>query len=146
MKADFSRNTFDPHKHYSAVLQQQGRVQVDADWNEQQLIHAHRSERVGIDVIGPSGAPQANPGFGLGFTADGSDLTITSGRYYVDGIPCEIEPGQSLVFSSTGDNKAQIALPRSDLADFVVGQWVLLNVKADTSQMLRITAVAISDG
>ncbi|SEB20193.1 DUF6519 domain-containing protein [Variovorax sp. YR216] len=146
MKADFSRNTFDPRKHYSAVLQQQGRVQVDADWNEQQLIHAHRSERVGIDVVGPSGAPQANPGFGLGFTADGSDLTITSGRYYVDGIPCEIEPGESLVFSSTGDSKAQVALPRSDLADFRVGQWVLLNVTSDASQILRITAVAVSDG
>lgn len=146
MKADFSRNTFDPRKHYSTVLQQQGRVQVDADWNEQQFIHAHRSERLGIDVVGPSGAPQANPGFGLGFTADGSDLTITSGRYYVDGLPCEIEPGQSLAFSSTGDNKALVALPRSDLADIRVGQWVLLNVTADASQMLRITAVAASDG
>lgn len=146
MKADFSRNTFNPHKHYSAVLQQQGRVQVDADWNEQQAINAYRGERLGIDVIGPSGAPQDNPGFGLGFTADGSDLTITSGRYYVDGIPCEIEPGQTLAFSSTGDNKAQVALPRSDLADFHVGQWVLLNVTADASQILRITTVAASDG
>ncbi len=33
MKADFSRNTFDPGKHYSRVLEQQGRVQVDADFN-----------------------------------------------------------------------------------------------------------------
>ena len=89
MTADFSRNTFDPRKHYSDVLLQQGRVQLDADWNEQQSINAHRRERLGIDVVGPSGAPQDDPGFGLALTADGSDLTITSGRYYVDGIACD---------------------------------------------------------
>ena len=35
MKGDFSRETFDRARHYSAVLLQQGRVQLDADWNEQ---------------------------------------------------------------------------------------------------------------
>ena len=30
MKGDFSRITFDPKKHYSRVLMQQGRVQLDA--------------------------------------------------------------------------------------------------------------------
>ncbi len=34
MKGDFSRQTFDPTRHYSGVLAQQGRVQTDADWNE----------------------------------------------------------------------------------------------------------------
>ena len=31
---DESRRTFDPKKHYRSVQMQQGRVQVDADWNE----------------------------------------------------------------------------------------------------------------
>ena len=35
MKGDFSRLTFRPDQHYSRVLQQQGRPQLDADWNEQ---------------------------------------------------------------------------------------------------------------
>ena len=30
MKGDFTRNTFDPTKHYSQVLMQQGRVQLDS--------------------------------------------------------------------------------------------------------------------
>ena len=30
MKGDFSRDTFDPLKHFSRVLMQQGRVQLDA--------------------------------------------------------------------------------------------------------------------
>lgn len=38
MKGDFIRNTFDLLKHYSRVLMQQGRVRVDADWNEQNSI------------------------------------------------------------------------------------------------------------
>ena len=35
MKGDFTRDTFKKEKHYSGVRMQQGRVQVDADWNEQ---------------------------------------------------------------------------------------------------------------
>jgi hypothetical protein len=41
MKGDFSRDSFDPVKHFSRVLQQQGRVQLDADWNEQAAILLH---------------------------------------------------------------------------------------------------------
>ena len=44
MKGDFSRLTFDPKKHYRRVLMQQGRVQVDADWNEQEAINQFRAE------------------------------------------------------------------------------------------------------
>ena len=34
MAGDYSRRTFHPNKHYTGVLQQQGRVQLDGDWNE----------------------------------------------------------------------------------------------------------------
>jgi photosystem II stability/assembly factor-like uncharacterized protein len=60
MKGDFSRLTFDRKKHYSGVLMQQGRVLIDADWNEQLGINRHLAETVTMDVIGPSGAPAAN--------------------------------------------------------------------------------------
>ena len=40
MKSDISRQTFDHKKHYSQVIMQQGRVQLDSDWNEQQDITA----------------------------------------------------------------------------------------------------------
>lgn len=58
MKGDFSRLTFDRKKHYSGVLMQQGRVLLDADWNEQQAINRDRTETETADVIGPSGSPQ----------------------------------------------------------------------------------------
>ena len=52
MKGDFSRDTFDSKKHYNRVLMQQGRVQADADWNEQQAITAYREETATKDIIG----------------------------------------------------------------------------------------------
>ena len=39
-RGDFSRDTFDPSKHFLRVLMQQGRVSLDADWNEQTDISA----------------------------------------------------------------------------------------------------------
>ena len=63
MGSDISRFTFDPSKHYSGVRQQQGRVNLDADWNEQVDIAAHRIETETVDVIGASGAPRDNAGF-----------------------------------------------------------------------------------
>lgn len=100
MKGDFSRLTFDPAKQYSRVLIQQGRVQLDADWNEQADIFQHALRTLAADLIGPFGAP-ANPDgtAGTGFmlarrrAANGTlipgDFSILPGRYYVDGIACE---------------------------------------------------------
>ena len=34
MSSDISRQRFDPANDFSSVLMQQGRVQLDADWNE----------------------------------------------------------------------------------------------------------------
>lgn len=90
MRGDFSRDTFNPRKHYAGVLMQQGRVQLDADWNEQHNIARHRAETEASDVVGDSGAPLHNAGFLL-TTADGKAVTIGAGRYYAGGILCENE-------------------------------------------------------
>lgn len=65
MKGDFTRDTFDPSKQYSRVLMQQGRVQLDADWNEQAAIFTHYLRALTRDLIGPHGAPVADAGFQL---------------------------------------------------------------------------------
>jgi hypothetical protein len=63
MRGDFTRNTFDPSLHYSRVLMQQGRVQLDADWNEQGAIFTHFLRALARDLIGPYGAPAGSAGF-----------------------------------------------------------------------------------
>ena len=54
-RGDFSRDSFDPLKHFSRVLMQQGRVQLDADWNEQTSIVLHYLQALASDIIGPFG-------------------------------------------------------------------------------------------
>jgi hypothetical protein len=89
MKGDFSRGSYNEQKHYSGVLMQQGRVQTDADWNEQEAIQRRRTQVEARDVIGRTGAPRDNAGFAIALA--GHKLTIGAGRYYVAGMLCENE-------------------------------------------------------
>src|SRR5262245_19992948 len=89
MPGDYSRKTFNRRKHYRGVLMQQGRVQVDADWNEQLAIQLHRTETEAKDVIGLCGVPKSSDSFRI--TTNGNDLLIAPGRIYVDGLLCELE-------------------------------------------------------
>ena len=86
MAVDLSRVTFDPTKHYSALLHQQGRVSIDADLNEAQDIRRYREETTAVDVIGPTGCPRAGGGYAVTVVPGAGDLLISAGRMYVDGI------------------------------------------------------------
>ncbi len=96
MHGDFSRWTYRPGRGYRSVLLQQGRVLLDADWNEQtELIRQHEETRT-RDVVGDSGGPVGDGGFSItddtGSAPAGAawaELRLTGGRYYVDGILCE---------------------------------------------------------
>jgi hypothetical protein len=87
MKGDFSRIRFDAANRFSRVLQQQGRVTLDADANEQTDILLHYLRTLAHDLIGDYGGPLAHGGFVL--TLDQDKLQIGAGRYYVHGILCE---------------------------------------------------------
>ena len=87
MKADLSRSTFDPARRYRTVRMQQGRVQLDADWNEQQDILNHRLETETVDSLGAVAVPIDKPGFAI--TPAGKDLAVSAGHLYVDGLLCE---------------------------------------------------------
>jgi hypothetical protein len=89
MKGDFTRNTFRNSKHYRKVNMQQGRVQVDADWNEQNDIQFHYEKEYLKDLIGKNGTLAKNDGFAI--TPSGNEFLIGRGSYYVDGILCENE-------------------------------------------------------
>src|SRR6186713_811094 len=89
MRGDFSRETFDPLRHFSRVLVQQGRLQLDADSNEQSDILLHYLRTLASDLIGGHGGPGV--GFTIGKLAGGPkpDFSIAPGRYYVDGVLAE---------------------------------------------------------
>ncbi len=111
MKGDFTRLTFKKENHFHDVLMQQGRVQLDSDWNEQQAIMAHRVETEAVDVVGSVGVPMHDAGFHVLPALNGmseeekalecnqdppqlganGDFYLTGGRAYVDGVLCENE-------------------------------------------------------
>ena len=102
MHGDFSRLTFSAANHFSAVLSQQGRVQVDADLNEADAIRRHYLHTLITDLLGPAAGPAGADGKG-GFAitpANGKppDLNISSGRYYVDGLLCENDPAAGTTY------------------------------------------------
>lgn len=98
MRGDFSRWTFDSANHFTRVLMQQGRVQLDADWNEQVSILLHYMRTLAQDVMGPHGTSEATH-FAI-TPNDSSSFTIAPGRYYVEGILCE--DGETQSFEVTG--------------------------------------------
>lgn len=97
MKGDFTRDTFSLEKQYQAVLMQQGRAQLDADWNEQAAIAVRRDETTARDIAGRCGGPKGGAAFAVmlhgpdGKMAPAGDFYLSAGRYYVDGIQCELE-------------------------------------------------------
>ena len=96
MKADLTRSTDRPDQHYRAVRMQQGRVQLDAEWNEQQEILNRRIETETLDSLGAGAAvPIDHAGFLL--TGAGKNVTISAGRAYVQGLLCEAASGLSVI-------------------------------------------------
>jgi hypothetical protein len=80
---------------------QQGRVQMDADWNEQIDITDYRDRLFTEDFLGDTVGPSMGAGFAIGVTADQQDLTIGLGRYYVNGLL--VENSNSLYFTNQTD-------------------------------------------
>jgi len=91
-RGDFTRDTFDPEKTYSRVLMQQGRVQVDADWNEQISILLHYMRSLACDIGSEHWGPDKGNGFKIK-PKPVDDFTIGAGHYYVNGILCEAGAG-----------------------------------------------------
>ena len=142
MKGDFTRVTFKSEKHYSGVRMQQGRVLLDADFNEYVDIQAHLNQIEARDVIGPCGAPQDNAGFEIDVTPDGGDLTIAPGRIYVDGILCQSEKLSVPIVAFPAAYQVQVAtLTLENGQQFTTGQWIEVLVADTEPQLARIVDV-----
>jgi hypothetical protein len=106
MRGDYTRDSFNPAKDFTRVLMQQGRVQLDADWNEQNSIVWHFLQTLTRDLLGPHGGPERNCGFAViplmdvetlhlergehdrlcAMLKEPGDFLIGPGNYYVDGL------------------------------------------------------------
>jgi hypothetical protein len=103
MSFDCSRFNFHPWKDFFGVVMQQGRVQLDADWNEWVAELGRRLQAETFDTLQPSASsiahavvPRTTPN-GFRILATGGTITIGVGRIYVDGLLAEnhgLEPLQ----------------------------------------------------
>jgi hypothetical protein len=91
---DFSR-VLDPRPgRHTAVWAQQGRLQLDADLNEQTAIVLDYLRTLAVDLIGPFGGHIHRAGFEVSLApapgqANRLTVKLSEGHYYVFGLRCE---------------------------------------------------------
>ena len=104
MSADRARVSHDPSRKWTGVIAQQGRVTVEADWNEAATIDAERDRQLTLDVVGTVGTPDAGDAV-TAVTAAGSppasagsppasapgDLVIGPGTLYLGGERLDLD-------------------------------------------------------
>lgn len=88
MSFDCSRFTFNAWHDFLGVVMQQGRVQLDADWNEFVSQLMRRMQAGTLDTFGQPVVPRITPD-GFRIDATGGALKIGVGRIYVDGLLAE---------------------------------------------------------
>jgi hypothetical protein len=88
MSGDYTRFTFKPSKNFSGVRKQQGRVDLDADWNEEGDIQDRRWRAETMDIVGRCYVSRETPD-AFEIVAAGNNFTIDLGRIYVDGLLAE---------------------------------------------------------
>ena len=109
MRGDFSRIRFNRQKNYTAVLEQQGRVALDADANEQCSSTSTGPGRRPSTSSASTAARPVTPASRSPCT--GNKISIGPGRYYVDGLLCE-NPVNALSYDA---QPYLIDLPRTEV-------------------------------
>jgi Family of unknown function (DUF6519)/Right handed beta helix region len=88
MHGDYTRMTFRPRKDPAGVLMQQGRVTLDADWNELVELVDRRFRAETVDALGRCYVSKETPN-AFAIALSSGALTIGGGRAYVDGLLAE---------------------------------------------------------
>ncbi|MFO0952911.1 MAG: DUF6519 domain-containing protein [Isosphaeraceae bacterium] len=128
MHGDFSRLPRGPIGAYTQVLKQQGRVELDSDWNEQGAIAEGLRRTALRDVVGESGAPKFHAGFRVLelplSESPPTDFLLSAGRFYADGLMIDLE--NTIRYSNQAAPLLQpaldVAVGRTDLVYLEVWQ------------------------
>src|SRR3954471_2417769 len=123
MRGDFSRLVLGDGVA-SRVLQQQGRVLLDSDWNDAFAVLLQWQRTLATDLIGPHGGPRARAAYDVTPQDhdDRSDLGYGDGIYYVDGIRVEVgrPVGAKFLFWSEQPYPPWLEQPDLPAAPYVV--------------------------
>ena len=121
MSGDYSRINPQEAFRHSALWIQQGRVLLDSDFNEMVEILKTRIEKLSLDAMGNPGIPLlTNPdAFLVTLLAGPTDLAVTPGRIYVDGLMAEIFENEVVTYLGQPFYPDPPALPAGDAAVYL---------------------------
>jgi hypothetical protein len=139
MPGDYTRFTFKPQRDYSGVFKQQGRVDLDGDFNELIELIDRRWRSETIDVINHSVVPNTTPGaFLITPTAMGA-FDIGIGRMYVDGIQAENHGLPPLEYQvDLGETRGTVKVPYSDQPYLPAPLPPALTAAANTTDLIYL--------
>ncbi len=87
MGSDRARVSYDPKQQYRSVVMQQGRVTLEADFNEELAIVGEELREETLDIVGPNGTPDngylITP---LSNSTPPFDFSVRPGTMYVGGL------------------------------------------------------------
>jgi Family of unknown function (DUF6519)/IPT/TIG domain len=92
MGGDRARVSYDPSRKWRGLIAQQGRVTVEADWNEAAAIDRDADRLRTLDIVGPFGTP--DQGYGITSAPAGGtpgDLIIGPGTLYLGGERLDLD-------------------------------------------------------
>jgi hypothetical protein len=89
MVADIARVTYDPTRQYRSVLFQQGRVTLEADNNEAEIIEGEALRLETIDIVGPAGTP--DNGYEISSGTGPAGFDVGKGIFYLGGWRLELD-------------------------------------------------------
>ncbi|HTT88803.1 MAG TPA: DUF6519 domain-containing protein, partial [Acidimicrobiales bacterium] len=90
MGSDRARVSFEPSRKWRGLVAQQGRVTLEADWNEATTIEAERDRLTTLDVVGPVGSPDG--GYAVTVTVNQPILDVPIVDLPIVDIPVEASP------------------------------------------------------
>lgn len=96
MSSDRARISYDEMQEYRSVVMQQGRVTLEADWNEQSDLLTEEMRKEALDFVGPVGSPDGGYVVSMGE----ADLEITPGTLYVGGLRVSIGGDRPLLYGN----------------------------------------------
>jgi len=101
MGSDRARVTYDPRQQYRSVVMQQGRVTLEADWNEAEMIAGEGERLETLDIVGPSGTPDNGYEIILPTPSSSYNFSVGGGTMYVGGIRASL--AEAIDYSSQPD-------------------------------------------
>ena len=133
MKGDFTRFRFGNESRYTDVLQQQGRVSLDSDWNEAAAINTWQRRQRTIDAFGHFAA--IGDAFRVAYLPNFDDFVFEPGRAYVSGLLTERETDPPI---EVGFRKNATGLVLTSEDDLKVGGIYRLRREEEDGVFVRI--------